>query len=73
MQKIAERCYAVTNARDLLRVDMIWQEDTDRIVVLEVNTMPGFTASSLLPKSAAQNNMSFTELCCKIAVTAYQR
>ena len=73
MQEIAEKCYEVTSARDLLRVDMIWQEETDRIIVLEVNTMPGFTASSLLPKSAKVSGMSFTELCCKLAVNSLKR
>ena len=73
MQKIAEKCYEVTSARDLLRVDMIWQEETDRIIVLEVNTMPGFTSSSLLPKSATVEGISFTELCCKLAVNSLKR
>ncbi|XP_064635246.1 D-alanine--D-alanine ligase-like [Lineus longissimus] len=73
MQAIAETCYTVTGARDLLRVDMIWQQESDRIVVLEVNTMPGFTSSSLLPKSAAQVNVGFNELCHKLAVAAFKR
>ena len=73
MQKIAERCYEVCNARDLLRADMIWQPENDRIVVLEVNTMPGFTSSSLLPKSAKEAGYSFTELCCMLAKKAHDR
>ena len=73
MQDIAEKCYEICNARDLLRVDMIWQAETERIVVLEVNTLPGFTASSLLPKSAKEVGYSFTELCCLIAKKALDR
>jgi len=73
MQEIAEKCFNTTNARDLLRADMIWQPETNRIVVLEVNTMPGFTASSLLPKSAKQAGYSFTELCCMLAKKASER
>ena len=73
MQEIAENCFNICNARDLLRVDMIWQPESGRIVVLEVNTMPGFTASSLLPKSAKQAGYSFTELCCMLAKKAYER
>ena len=73
MQKIAEKCYKICDARDLLRVDMIWQPDSGRIVVLEVNTMPGFTSSSLLPKSAKAVGYSFTELCSMLAKKAYDR
>ena len=73
MQEIAEKCFEVCNARDLLRADMIWQPESGRIVVLEVNTMPGFTASSLLPKSAKQEGYSFTELCCMLAKKAHDR
>lgn len=35
--------------------------------VLEANTIPGMTETSLLPKSAAANGIGFTELCLKIA------
>lgn len=73
MQSIAEKCYQICNARDLLRVDIIWQKENNRIVVLEVNTLPGFTASSLLPKSAKAVGYSFTELCCLLAKKAFDR
>jgi UDP-N-acetylenolpyruvoylglucosamine reductase len=68
MQDISEKCFKVCNAKSLLRVDMIWRPEEDRIVVLEVNTMPGFTANSLLPKSAKVAGYSFTELCGQLAV-----
>jgi D-alanine-D-alanine ligase len=35
--------------------------------VLEANTIPGMTETSLLPKSAAAHGIGFTELCLKIA------
>jgi D-alanine-D-alanine ligase len=41
---------------------MILNKD-DKIYVLEVNTIPGFTERSLLPKAAAAANISFPELC----------
>ena len=34
---------------------------------LEVNTIPGMTETSLLPKSAAANGLLFDELCQKMA------
>ena len=35
--------------------------------VLEINTIPGMTETSLLPKAAAAMGLDFTALCCKIA------
>ncbi|MDB6076388.1 MAG: D-alanine/D-alanine ligase, partial [Akkermansiaceae bacterium] len=35
--------------------------------VLEANTIPGMTETSLLPKSAAAHGIDFTELCLRIA------
>ena len=42
------------------RTDMIIQED--EIYILETNTIPGMTATSLLPQAAAEAGISFTEL-----------
>ena len=54
------------------RVDLILGSDGVPYV-LEINTIPGFTERSLLPKAAAQHGMSFSELCSRlvrIALTA---
>lgn len=47
------------------RVDVLLDAD-HRPWVLEVNTIPGMTASSLLPKAARAAGMEFSELCVKI-------
>ncbi|MEN9359055.1 MAG: UDP-N-acetylenolpyruvoylglucosamine reductase [Verrucomicrobiota bacterium] len=73
MQRIAEETYAILGARDLLRVDMIWRAEDDRIIVLEGNTMPGFTSSSLLPKAAKQAGIDFQSLCCLLVERARHR
>jgi D-alanine-D-alanine ligase len=39
--------------------------------VLEVNTIPGFTEHSLLPKAAAKINLSMSTLCERIVKAAY--
>jgi D-alanine-D-alanine ligase len=43
---------------------VIW--DGSRAVVLEVNTMPGMTANSLLPKAAQAAGIPFSELLSKL-------
>jgi D-alanine-D-alanine ligase len=51
---------------------MILSNDGE-IYILEVNTIPGFTERSLLPKAAAAANISFTELCSIIVDAAFKR
>lgn len=48
------------------RVDLLLDESND-FYVLEVNTIPGMTASSLLPKAARAVGIEFDELCVRIA------
>ena len=50
------------------RVDFIVRET--ELFVLEVNTLPGMTATSLLPKSAEARGESFPELCHRLAKLA---
>jgi D-alanine--D-alanine ligase len=40
-------------------------------VVLEVNTIPGFTPTSLLPKAAACRNLSYDEVCERLVLMAW--
>lgn len=49
------------------RVDVLLGDD-GRIAVLEVNTIPGMTSSSLLPKAAKAVGMDFPELCERICL-----
>ncbi len=62
VQELAVRAHNSLGCRTFSRVDMILNKD-DEIYVLEVNTIPGFTERSLLPKAAAAANISFSELC----------
>lgn len=48
------------------RVDVLLSQD-NKPYVLEVNTIPGMTESSLLPKAAAAVGINFAELCLRIA------
>ncbi|MEM6278618.1 MAG: D-alanine--D-alanine ligase [Verrucomicrobiota bacterium] len=48
------------------RVDVLLREEDDSPFVLEVNTIPGMTESSLLPKAAAAAGINYATLCLKI-------
>lgn len=58
--------------RDLARVDMIYGDD-GRLYVLEVNTIPGFTETSLVPMAAAARGRDFPALCGDLVRMATER
>lgn len=60
-QELGVRAHRALGCRGMSRTDLIWTGD-DRMVVLEVNTIPGMTANSLLPKAARAAGISFEVL-----------
>ncbi len=48
------------------RVDVMLRASDDAPFVLEINTIPGMTSSSLLPKAAAAIGIDFPDLCIRI-------
>lgn len=54
------------------RVDIILDTE-NKAFILEVNTIPGFTATSLLPKAANKSGIGFNELCIKLISLAYEK
>ncbi|HLB34569.1 MAG: D-alanine--D-alanine ligase [Verrucomicrobia bacterium RIFCSPHIGHO2_12_FULL_41_10] len=65
IQKIALAAHRSLGLAIYSRVDIMLTED-GRIGVLEINTIPGMTETSLLPKAAAVSGLDFTALCAKI-------
>lgn len=59
-KQIAIRCHQALGCDGMSRTDMIWSKDGP--IVLEVNTIPGLTEMSLLPKAAAAAGYSFAGL-----------
>jgi len=57
---------------DYSRVDIMVRQNGEP-VVLEVNTLPGMTETSLLPKAAAAAGMSYPELCQRMVELALQK
>lgn len=62
IQQAAIGAFRAVNGRDYARVDVMVRPNGDPIV-LEVNTLPGMTETSLLPKAAAEAGLSFAVLC----------
>ena len=58
----AERAFTILGCRGVARADFIWDEDEDQLYMLEINTQPGMTATSLTPEQAAFCGISGEEL-----------
>lgn len=65
VQLTAQRAYLALGCRHLGRVDILLGAD-DVPQVLEVNTIPGFTETSLLPKAAQAAGIGFEQLCLRL-------
>jgi len=66
----AERAFRHFGCRGVIRADYRWDEDGDRLVMLEINTVPGMTATSLVPEQARFVGLSGEELVNHLLETA---
>jgi len=71
-QSAAIKAFKAIGGRDYSRVDVIVQADGEPIV-LEVNTLPGMTETSLLPKAAEVAGISYAQLCQRMVDLALAR
>lgn len=62
VQEMAVRAHEALGCRGVSRADFRFDDDTDTLVCLEVNTQPGMTETSLVPELAAQKGLTFSEL-----------
>jgi len=72
INKSALACFNSLGCRGAARVDFIIGDD-GKPYVLEINTIPGMTSHSLLPKAAAKIGISMSRLCLKIVELALER
>jgi D-alanine-D-alanine ligase len=68
-QRLAERVHELAGVRHVSRTDIMMTGD-GQMYVLEINTIPGMTAQSLLPKSAAAAGMSWVQLVARLVELA---
>jgi D-alanine-D-alanine ligase len=72
IQEVALRAFQAVGGRDYARVDVMVRPNGDP-VVLEVNTLPGMTPTSLLPKAAAAAGLNYQQLCARLIELALRR
>ena len=71
VQEAGYRAHEAIGCRHFSRTDMILPE-TQTPIVLEVNTIPGLTPTSLLPKAAASIGISYEALCEQLVLMALE-
>ncbi len=71
--RMAERAHEALGCRGLTRSDFRYDDINDLLVLLEVNTQPGFTPTSLAPEQAAHQGIGFDDLVHWIVEDAYGR
>ncbi len=66
--QISEKIWTLFACKSYCRIDFIIKEET--VYVLEINTLPGLTETSLIPQSAKAKGMDFTTLIDEIIRTS---
>jgi D-alanine-D-alanine ligase len=62
-KRIALQAHEALGCRGVSRADLRYDDSTGRVVLLEVNTQPGMTRTSLVPEQAAYRGIDFSALC----------
>ncbi len=73
IQEMALQAFAAVDAAGLARVDFFYVEATGEVLINEINTMPGFTATSMYSLLWNQSGISFPELVDQLIQLALQR
>ena len=72
-QQLALDVYRVLGLYGFARVDLMLEEDSECLYVLEANAIPGLTETSLLPQAAEAAGIGFDELVERILELAWAR
>ncbi|MBF0512192.1 MAG: D-alanine--D-alanine ligase [Candidatus Omnitrophica bacterium] len=70
IKELALRAFDVVGCEGFSRVDFRVDEKQNPFI-LEINTIPGFTSTSLFPKAAKEAGYSFVQVCEKLVSLAY--
>ena len=66
IQQTAKKAFKTVDGSGLSRVDFFIENNTNRIIINEINTMPGFTQISMYPKLWEAMGVSYSELLDKL-------
>ena len=73
IQEMAIKAFLAVDAAGLARVDFFYIEDTGEVFINEINTLPGFTTTSMYPRLWAHSGVAFPELVDRLVKLAVER
>ncbi len=73
VQELAKQAFTVVDAAGLARVDIFYAERTGDVYVNEINTLPGFTATSMYPRLWEATGIPFPQLVDRLIQLGLQR
>ncbi len=73
IQEMAIAAFQALDCAGLARVDFFYVESTGEVLINEINTMPGFTATSMYPQLWAASGIPFAELVDRLIQLALER
>lgn len=73
VQELAVRAFQALDCAGLGRVDFFLERETGRLLVNEINTLPGFTAVSMYPKLWEATGLGYADLVTRLVELALQR
>lgn len=72
IQEMSLQAFTAIDAAGIARVDFFYVESTGEVLINEINTMPGFTATSMYPRLWAASGVSFAELVDRLIQLALE-
>jgi D-alanine-D-alanine ligase len=73
IQERAIQAFQAVDAAGLARVDFFYVEQTGEVLINEINTLPGFTATSMYPELWAASGIPFPDLVDRLIQLALER
>ncbi|MBD3885087.1 D-alanine--D-alanine ligase [Phormidium tenue FACHB-886] len=73
IQEMAIQAFQVVDAAGIARVDFFYIEETGEVLINEINTMPGFTATSMYPMLWQASGVEFPALVDRLIQLALER
>jgi D-alanine-D-alanine ligase len=73
IQREAIRAFQAVDGSGLARVDFFVERGTNRVIINEINTMPGFTSISMYPKLWEASGIAYSELIDRLIELAIER
>ena len=73
IRSMAVKAFKAADCTGLSRVDFFIENDTNRVIINEINTLPGFTQISMYPKLWEKMGVGYSDLLDKLIELALQK